>query len=293
MIIGTAGMLGEYVRGAFEDHQLFCFDIDIRDDNKNWTYYGDIRDCNRMEEIVHQVNPEMIINLAALTDLEECEAYSSRCFETNTIGAVHLMEIAKEKQVPYIFISTAGIFSGDQEYFTEEDLPRPLGYYAKSKSYAENYILENYDRAWIFRAGWMMGGGKKRDKKFVSKIIRQVENGATLLRVVDDKLGTPTYAKDFAQCMRRVTDESLNYGVYNMVCSGDGSRYDVAMEMKRILGWENVEIEIVSSEYFRGEYSCPRPPSEKLINAKLSWAGKNYMRDWKVCLEEYLKEYEK
>lgn len=287
LIIGTAGMLGEYVKNVFDVcYETFCYDIEPCD----WSEIGDVRDKPFMRREVNKILPDIIINLAALTSLEECEEDRSDCFMTNTIGAINMMEIAKERNIPYVFISTAGIFDGEKDKYTEEDQPNPLGNYAHSKWYAENYILNNYENAWIFRAGWMMGGKKAKDKKFVGLILKQIENGATELRIVNDKLGVPTYAKDFAESIFRVTEEKLEYGVYNMVCTGKGSRLQVAEEMIKILGLD-IKIEKVSSDYFVDTFSCKRPASEILVNSKLEIAGKNYMRDWKECLAEYLNEF--
>ena len=128
-----------------------------------------------------------------------------------------------------------------------------------------------------------------KDKKFVKKFISLAKQH-NKLPVVDDKVGVPTYTKDFAASLIKHINEGLPYGLYNMVCQGDASRYDVAVEICRYLGL-NVEVTRVSSNFFNNEYFAPRPFSEKLVNYKLNLLGKNYMRDWKVCLHEYLDEY--
>ena len=132
-------------------------------------------------------------------------------------------------------------------------------------------------------------GGKEKDKKFVSKLINQVKAGNTELNVVDDKAGTPTYTRDFAQSIRKHLDNNLSSGLYNMVCGGDATRYDVALEIKKILNLD-ISINRVSSDVFAKSYFAPRPASEKLQNFLLENKGCNYMRDWKTCLKEYLLE---
>ena len=138
----------------------------------------------------------------------------------------------------------------------------------------------------MFRAGWMMGGGDK-DKKFVKKILNQINNGVTELNVVGDKLGTPTYTYDFINNMLGVIERKY-YGLYNQVCGGDCSRYDVACEIVKILDIK-IPINLVDSKFFEEEYYAPRPYSEKLINFKLEARGLNNMRHWKDCLAEYIK----
>ena len=111
------------------------------------------------------------------------------------------------------------------------------------------------------------------------------------LFVVEDKLGTPTYTVNFAESMFKIVQTKL-YGLYNMVCEGSCSRYDVAVEFIRMLGLENeISINIVGSDYFKNEYFAPRPYSEKLLNLKLSSRGINFMNNWKECLADYVGGY--
>jgi dTDP-4-dehydrorhamnose reductase len=136
----------------------------------------------------------------------------------------------------------------------------------------------------------MMGGGPNKDKKFVNKIIKQIGTGAKVLRVVDDKFGTPTYTHDFANNVR-ILIESGYFGLYNMVNEGLTSRLEVAREILQQLGLENtIEIEVVGSDYFKSEYFAPRPKMERLINEKLNLRKINAMRNWKICLREYVRE---
>ncbi len=133
-----------------------------------------------------------------------------------------------------------------------------------------------------------MGGGIEKDKKFINKIFKQILAGKKELFVVDDKLGTPTYTVNFAESMFAIVQTEL-FGLYNMVCEGSCSRYEVALEFIKLLGLEKeINIKIVNSDFFANEYFAPRPYSEKLLNLKLSARGINYMKDWKECLADYV-----
>lgn len=286
-IAGCGGMLGEAVYEYFSGRvNVKATDIDL---NTGWLEYADVRDYNKMEESIKEFNPHIIINLAALTDLEYCEKNAEDAWLTNALGCENLCLIAKKMDVPYVYISTAGIFGGEQEFFNDFDEPNPLSIYAKSKYYGEEFVKKYMDKFYIFRAGWMMGGGIKKDKKFINKIYKQIKGGKKELFVVDDKLGTPTYTKSFARGIFKVIQTDL-YGLYNQVCGGDCSRYDVALELVRLLKLENkVKVTKVPSDYFKNEYFAPRPYSEKLVNLKLNSRGINYMPHWKTALEDYSK----
>jgi dTDP-4-dehydrorhamnose reductase len=288
-IAGCGGMLGEAVYRRFSAaSEVRASDIDT---NEPWLGYGDVRDYAAMRKAILEFRPNVLINLAALTDLEYCEKEQENAWLTNALGAENLGLVANELDIPYVYISTAGIFDGAQEVYTDFDTPNPLGYYAKSKAYGEAWVRQSVRKHFVFRAGWMMGGGPKKDKKFINKIHKQIRAGAKVLNVVTDKLGTPTYTVDFARGIQHLL-ESEQYGLYNQVCGGSGSRYDVAVTLVELLGLKGqVEVRQVSSDFFKADYFAPRPASEKLVNTKLNARKMNVMRDWRVCLAEYAEQF--
>jgi dTDP-4-dehydrorhamnose reductase len=111
------------------------------------------------------------------------------------------------------------------------------------------------------------------------------------LMVVDDKLGTPTYTHDFANNVKLLIQKEY-WGLYNMVCGGITGRFEVAEELVKMIGKENeVKVTAVNSDFWKKEYFAERPPSERLLDKKLDLRGVNIMRDWKICLREYLDNY--
>jgi dTDP-4-dehydrorhamnose reductase len=136
-----------------------------------------------------------------------------------------------------------------------------------------------------------MGGGPLKDKKFIHKIMSQLKKGKKELFIVNDKLGTPTYTHDFAKNVKLLLKNEL-WGLYNMVCSGVTGRYEVTHELIKVLGKENeIKITPVQSDYWEKEYFAERPSSERLINKKLDLRKLNIMRDWRICLKEYINNY--
>lgn len=288
-IAGCGGMLGEAVYEYFSARTTVkATDIDV---NTDWLSYADVRDYQDMDQSIREFGPDLIINLAALTDLEFCEKNADNSWLTNALGAENLALIAGHLDVPLVYICTAGIVDGAQDIYNDFDAPNPLSIYAKSKYHGELFVQKHLRKHFIFRAGWMMGGGPEKDKKFVNKIYKQIAGGSKELFVVDDKLGTPTYTVSFAEGIFKVVESDL-YGLYNQVCGGDCSRYDVAVEFVRLLGLENeVKVTKVSSDHFKAEYFAPRPRSEKLVNMKLNARKINYMPDWKDALALYAERF--
>lgn len=286
-VAGADGMLGTTLQNIVDIKDFYLTDKETSANVR----YCDIRDLSSVTKIINDYQPDIILNFAALVDLEYCEKEKDDCYLTNTIAAIHLFNLSKDLNIPYVFISTAGIFGNDKEFYTEDDQPHPLSAYGKSKYYTEQLLLnQSYEKYWIFRAGWMMGGGPEKDKKFVNKVMKQVESGAKELFAVDDKLGVPTYTKDFANSILKHINDDLPYGLYNMVSQGEASRYETAVAINEYLNL-GLTIHKVDSDYFKTEYFAPRPYSEKLINKSLNELGKNYMRNWKECLYEYLDEF--
>jgi dTDP-4-dehydrorhamnose reductase len=285
-VAGCGGMLGDavYARLKTTGATIKATDIDC---NEPWLGYADVRDYAAIRIDIAAFKPNLIINLAALTDLEFCETEQENSWLTNALGAENLGLISMQLDVPYVYISTAGIVDGERDVYNDFHMPNPLSVYAQSKYYGEQYLRNSVTKHFVIRAGWMMGGGPRKDKKFINKIYKQIRAGATELFVVDDKLGTPTYTVDFANGLCTIV-ESEQYGLYNQVCNGAASRFDVAREFLRLLDLtDKIKLTVVSSDHFKAQYHAPRPASEKLVNLKLNQRGLNRMRDWNVCLSEY------
>ena len=282
-------MLGEAFYAQFKDeYMLRCTDIDV---NEQWLSYLDFRSYDKYRNDVRKFKPDYLFHLGAFTDLEYCELHPDETYTTNTISVENAVRIANEIGIPLLFISTAGIFDGKKDVYDEWNTPKPLGHYAKSKYAAEQFVEKNSKKYLICRAGWMMGGGPKKDKKFIQKIMAQIKAGKDKLHIVDDKLGTPTYTHDFAKNVKLLIETGF-WGLYNMACEGATSRIEVAQELISLLGLNSkIEIKEVSSDFFKSEYFAVRPASERLINKKLTLRNMNIMRDWKMALKEYLDTY--
>lgn len=285
-IAGCGGMLGEAFYNVFRDgYILKCTDKEV---NESWLSLLDFRDYDAYRKDVFDFRPDYLFHLGAHTSLEYCEENPDDAYKTNTLAVENAVYIANSLQIPILYISTAGIFDGEQDTYDDWDQPHPLGHYARSKYMGELFVIQNCHRYLVCRAGWMMGGGARKDKKFIQKMLAQIKSGKRELFVVDDKLGTPTYTYDFARNVKLLIEREL-WGLYNMVCGGVTSRLEVARELVSVLGLENqLKIIPVKSDFFAETYYAPRPKSERLITRKLNLRDSNIMRDWRVCLREYL-----
>ncbi len=279
-------MLGDAFYNIFnKKNELLCSDIDV---NENWLNFTDIRDYKSYYTAVKNFEPDYLFHLGALTSLEECENNIDNAYLTNTIAVENATTIANKLDIPLLYISTAGIFDGKKDIYDDWDIPNPLGHYARSKYLGEKYVQTHANRYVICRAGWMMGGGLKKDKKFIKKILTQILDEKKELYIVNDKMGTPTYTYDFAKNVELIFDKEY-FGLYNLVCDGFTSRLEVTNYLLKQLNLsKKIKVTEVQSDYFKKTYFAPRPYSERLINKKLKLRGINNIRHWQVCLDEYL-----
>lgn len=284
LVTGAAGMLGSALCPTLTQrgHTVFATDLAPVDEGIE---YLDVRSYKQIEEIVEKVKPDMMMHLAAETDVDKCELEPDHAFLTNTIGTQNVALVCQKESIVMVYISTIGVFCGDKpEPYTEFDNPNPINVYGRSKLEGEKIVQSLLDRYYIVRAGWMVGGGPKRDKKFVGKIIKQM-NETTVLKAVTDKIGSPTYTVDFSKCLTDLIETGY-YGLYHCTNKGYGSRYDVAKKIVEFLGRSDVTVEPVGSAYF--PLPAARARSEMSRNYKLELLGKDTMRNWEEALKEYI-----
>lgn len=286
---GAGGMLGEAFYKIFKDeYEVKCTDKDV---NAPWLSFLDFRDFAEYKRQVEEFKPDYLFHLGAYTDLEFCELNVDDTYATNTMSVENAVYLANKLDIPLLYISTAGIFDGKKDLYDDWDMPNPLGHYARSKYMGERYVIEHTNKYVVCRAGWMMGGGPGKDKKFISKLINQLVSGKRELFIVNDRDGTPTYTVDFAKNVK-VLIETEFWGLYNLVCTGQTSRMEVTEELLSLLNLtDKVKVNEVNSDHFKETYFAQRPPCERLVNKKLDIRKLNVMRDWKVALKEYLQDY--
>jgi dTDP-4-dehydrorhamnose reductase len=287
-VAGGGGMLGEGINRVLATrHDVMSTDINL---TSPWLSKLDFRDFDEYRRQVLDFRPDWIFHVGAHTSLEYCEEHEEDAYRTNTIAVEYATRIANEAGIPIFYVSTAGIFDGKKPEYDDWDSPNPLGVYARSKYFGERFVVENAQRYIVCRAGWMMGGGRPKDKKFINKLMLQMDGGARELFVVNDKDGTPTYTHDFVRTVEVLVGKSA-FGLYNCVCAGLTSRFEVAQHLVGLLGRKDVRITPVASDYFSKEYFAARPPSERLVSKRLKMLGIGTMRDWRTALKDYLHEY--
>jgi len=286
LVTGAAGMMGSHLLDVFSPDELYRTDIHAGDG----VHALDTRDADAVMRMFELVRPTLAIHLAAETDVDRCEREVDHAFHSNALGTLNIALACQRFETEMAYISTAAVFDGAKpDPYTEFDTPNPINVYARAKYEGEKIVQTLVPRHYVARAGWMFGG-RGRDKKFVAKIASMclgLENGVREIRAVNDKFGSPTYAKDLLQNLRTLCRSGF-YGVYHLVNAGSCSRYDVAVEIAHYLQ-SDMPIVPVSSATF--PLSAPRPRSEAARSYKLELLGLSHMRPWREALHEYLADW--
>ncbi|MGB2630276.1 MAG: dTDP-4-dehydrorhamnose reductase [Candidatus Omnitrophota bacterium] len=290
LITGSSGMLGtEFCKVFGEEHELIGIDVNKPQEpdfappifhEASITYAGRIR------AIFDARNPEVVIHAAAWTDVDGCEEKPDKACLVNTSGTKILGRLAKSKNIPFIFISTDFVFDGEKDTpYEEEDPGNPLSVYGKTKWEAEEFIRQELDNYMILRTSWLYG---KNGKNFVDTIIGKARKERHL-KVVNDQVGGPTYAKDVAKILKGFVS-SFGFSwkdIFHTCNAGKCTWFDFARQILADLkDLDDVVVEpITAAELGR---PAPRPRFSVLDNSKLNKKMGYIMRPWEDALKDYI-----
>ena len=277
LVTGAKGMMGTDLCRILDERGYDVTATDIEE--------MDVRDRDLVQDTVEKIQPQTVFHLAALTNVDDCEKLPDESFMTNTIGTQNVALACQSIDATMVYISTISVFDGLKcAPYTEFDMPNPQSWYSRSKYQGELIVEKLLTKYYIARAGWMFGGGAE-DKKFVAKMI-DLAMARDLLKVVDDKYGSPTYTADIANGVERITHTGL-YGTYHMVNSGGYcNRYQFAQKILEFAHITSCELQPVSSAEF--PLPAPRPNMEAARNYNLELRGLEWMQPWQSALQEYV-----
>lgn len=283
LITGADGMLGESLLTQLKkkDHILFAFSHTKK--TKDLTPL-EITEHAQVEKVITTHKPDIIIHLAALTNVDHCELNRKEAFKVNYEATKNIVSICKKENIHLYFLSTGAVFSGEKKKpYIENDVCSPVNVYGETKLKAEEEVkkLSSYC---IIRTGWLIGGGSK-DTKFVSLILSQLKNKVPLLRAVSDVYGSPTLTFDLAEGIIKLIKRNA-VGILHVVNRGMATRFDISKKILEILK-SNVALEEVPFGYFKEKANRPR--MEALDSSKLKSKYHLSLPPWQVSLRTYIK----
>ncbi len=273
LILGAEGMLGKDLRDTLRfKYPVLGMDI------------GEIDICRPravMDE-VQRIQPAVVINAAAYTDVDGSESHRETAFAVNADGARNVAVACASVGARMIHMSTDYVFDGfSPEPYREEDPPSPLNIYGSSKLTGERHIQEALKDFLIVRTAWLYG---HHGKNFVKAILRQAGEKKEL-RVVNDQKGSPTFTQDLSRAILRLIEVGAT-GVVHVTNAESCTWFDFAREILREKGLKGISVIPISS----AELNRPaRRPANSSLNCSLySALTGGEMRPWREALWDYL-----
>lgn len=280
LVTGATGMLGGYVCTALADAPVDLHKVDRA--------RFDLTAPQQVYEYIMAEKPDVILHLAAETNVDLCERDPQRAGVCNHLATDMVARAAAKLGAWLLYVSTSYVFGGQGGLeFNELDSPAPPNYYGRSKLLGEQAVrLICPTHHFIIRAGWMIGGGRGRDHKFVGKIIDQLEGGATEIRAVNDKFGSMTSAFQLSQFIVWSIRQRC-FGTVHYASRGGVTRFMIARQVAAILG-RDVRITAVRSAEF--PLAAPRAEAEVMTSLYLPLLDGPQPGPWEEDLEAYIRQ---
>lgn len=239
----------------------------------------DITDEQQIEKALSNAN--IVINCAAYTNVEKAESESELAYKVNAEAVGKLAEIAKNKGVRVVHISTDFVFdgSGDKPYI-ESDKPNPINVYGKSKLKGEELLVKSGCRQCIMRVEWTYG---LAGNNFISKLISAAKAGKTL-NVVDDQIGSPTATTQVSKAVCELLEKN-GEGLFHFASGGYVSRFEMA---RFVFDKLNMDVELSSCRTSDYVTAAARPLNSRFDCSRIKNLLTEKIRPWQESLEEFL-----
>lgn len=242
----------------------------------------DVSEKARVDEVVGAFRPDVIVHLAAWTDVDGCEQDPPRAHRVHVDGTRNVVEAAGKFGCRVWMASTDYVFDGEKgQPYEEEDPPNPINVYGTTKRMAEELALA-YDRAWVVRTSWVFGDGEN----FVRKVLRWAERGR--LEVVADQVGSPTYTEDLADAILRFLTDDLPPGLYHLANTGATTRYAWARLILDTAGLDVALLPACSSAF---PAPAPRPRATPLASKRWISLGLPPLPPWEDATRRFLQKF--
>lgn len=242
----------------------------------------DITDAAAVKLLIGSLQPDVVINCAAWTDVDGCESDPQRAERANALGPELLASICRDIDAQLITISTDYVFDGARDgFYTQRDQPNPISIYGRSKLAGERRAQQANARTIVVRSGYIFGAG---GNNFLSTLLNRARRGEHL-QAISDMTGTPTYAPDLAVRLRDLASLDLP-GTYHVVNQGEGVSFE---------GFARAAIEdaaldpdvLQSTTLSALDRPAPRPRNSRLRCLLSEAIGLAPLPDWRDALRRF------
>ena len=261
LITGSNGLLGQKLVSLLKnDHQLLATSTgqNIINDKSNFSYSSlDITDAKSVELLFHSFKPDVVINTAAMTNVDGCEDEKDKCYDINVKAVQTLADLCQDSNAHLIHISTDFIFDGQDGPYKEDDFANPLSYYGKSK-YESELILDESKANWtILRTIILYGTADNLKRNNIVLWGRKALKEGQSLNIIDDQIRSPTLAEDLAQACRLAFEKNA-FGIFNVSGKDIMSIFEMVERMADFYKCDKSNINKISSDTLNQK--AKRPP---------------------------------
>jgi dTDP-4-dehydrorhamnose reductase len=280
-VIGANGQLGQDVVRAFAEQ---------RDEVRALTHEDiELSSLESVAACLRAMQAEVVVNTAAMHNVESCEQQPGRAQEVNAVGARNLATATRDLGSILIHVSTDYVFDGAKGTpYVESDEARALNVYGRTKLEGERFVQDINPKHFVLRTAALYGNHPCRAKggqNFVDLMLRLARERGRV-RVVDNEFTSPTATADLARQIASLR-RSDAYGLYHATAEGSCSWYEFAREIFRVADVP-VTLEAASPNEFPAK--VPRPAYSVLENRELKSQNLNFFRPWQDGLQAYLSE---
>ena len=279
LIAGANGQLGRCLQQTLESNS-----IDHAAYSKEEL---DISVYSQVQDVINRVKPDVIVNTAAFTNVDQAEIEQSEAFTINQNGVANLATASKSINARFVHFSTDYVFSGERTNpWQVSDATNPISKYGESKLAGELGIARIYpDNSLIIRTAWLYS---PFGKNFYKTMLNKAINSQETVRVVNDQIGQPTNANDLAELTVRAIFKKALPGIYHGTNSGACSWFEFAKYIFEIVGEDVARVTPVLSSEFTTK--AERPKYSVLDNEKWSEFGILPLGPWKDSVQKVLPE---
>ena len=272
LIMGSRGMLARVVTKELDGScELY----------KRDTPELDICDKEMVLDDIRETKPDFVINCAAYTNVDGCEAEKESAFAVNADGAANIALACKESGSLLYHISTDFIFDGRKKSpYVETDEANPLSVYGRSKLEGERQVQSILTRYVIIRTAWLFGKGGNNFVSTIGKLSEEKDE----LKIVNDQFGCPTYALDLARAIKSLLSIPAQ-GIYHFCNAGICTWYAFGLKVVELMGQKTTVTPVTTREFVR---PAVRPAYSVLDCGKFTAATGFRIRPWQDALKEYL-----
>lgn len=282
LVIGSNGLLGQSIVKRFNS-SYDVYGCSIEPENYtnfllNENYFRlDITSRTDVKNFFLSIQPDIVVNAAAYTNVDKCEEDRETCWSVNARSLENIIEACSVFMPILVQISTDYVFDGKNAPYKENDIPNPHGFYGKSKLAAEKVIRESALEYIILRTQILYGTGEKVKNNFVLWVLEKLKNNQKI-QVVNDQIGNPTYVEDVSECIFKLL-ELNEYGVYHISGSEECNRFTFAKKIAEVFNLDTSLIQEISTSELKQK--APRPMNstfilDKLFN-KTAWLPSNVL----------------